>query len=164
MDLHYRSVRYPCHSIGIPIGYMQQLRATLSQIRSARNGPLVSKTLAGLQKRFTVPVKQKRALSVDEVKYVQTLFHLSNSLDDRLFVCIFTASFHALHRLGELCWSDEPNRRDYRRVIMRPSVQTAPDFVSYLLPAHKTDMSCSGNTIRLQCRWPSIDPLPIFNR
>ncbi|KAF8593906.1 hypothetical protein BDV93DRAFT_417201, partial [Ceratobasidium sp. AG-I] len=89
---------------------------------------------------------------------------LSESLDERLFVCLFAAGFHALHRLGELCWADEPGRRNYRRVILRSTVQISPTSISYLLPAHKADMSFSGNTIRLECRWPSINPIPIFNR
>lgn len=154
----------PATASGYLSGICSCLEPHYPNIRTARNSALVSKTLAGLRKRFAVPVKQKKAMSIEDVKYVYGLFDLSESLDDRLFVCLIAVGFHALHRLGELCWPDEPDRRNYRRLIMRSSVKSGLDFVSYLLPAHKADMSFSGNTIRIERRWPVIDPLPVFNR
>jgi hypothetical protein len=154
----------PSTASGYLSGICNNLEPHYPNVRAARNSTLVSKTLIGLKKRFAVPVKQKSALSVSDIHYVYTLFDMSDSLDDRLFVALFAAGFHALHRLGELCWPDEPLRRNYRRVIKRNSTQSGPDFFSYVLPAHKADMSFSGNTVRIQRRWPSIDPIPILQR
>ncbi|KAF8595620.1 hypothetical protein BDV93DRAFT_456453 [Ceratobasidium sp. AG-I] len=57
----------PATASGYLSGICNNLEPHYPNIRIARNSPLVSKTLVGLRKRFTVPVTQKRALSVDDV-------------------------------------------------------------------------------------------------
>ncbi|KDN33940.1 hypothetical protein RSAG8_12965, partial [Rhizoctonia solani AG-8 WAC10335] len=154
----------PSTASGYLSGICSVLEPFYPDIRSARNSNLVSKTLAGLRKRFSVPARRKRALSIEDIKYVYGLYQISNSLDDLLFAAMFAAGFHALHRLGELCWADEPQRRNYRRIIMRSSVSRTTSSFSYLLPAHKADMSYSGNVIRIESRWDTINPIPILNQ
>ncbi|KDN34124.1 hypothetical protein RSAG8_12785, partial [Rhizoctonia solani AG-8 WAC10335] len=117
---------------------------------------------AGLKRRFGTAPEQKRAMSVQEVADVVTILGSSTNYDDHLFLAILVAGFHALHRLGELCWPNETEYQSYRRLIPRHSVSLEPDAFSYLLPVHKADPGFQGARIRVVKQWDMLDPIPIL--
>ncbi|CUA67182.1 Dynein alpha chain, flagellar outer arm [Rhizoctonia solani] len=152
----------PSTVVGYLSGICNNLEPFYPSVQSIRNERLVSKTLAGLKRRFGTAPKQKRAMSVQEVADVAIILGSSTIYDDKLFLAILMAGFHALHRLGELCWPNETQHQSYRRLITRHSASLDDDAFSYLLPAHKADPGFRGSHIRIVKQWDKLDPIPIF--
>lgn len=53
-------------------------------------------------------------------------------------------------RLGELTWPDDSNLRDYRKVIMRSTVQVYPKSFQFTLPSQKADCLFEGSRVLIQ--------------
>ncbi|EUC67540.1 tyrosine recombinase-like protein, putative, partial [Rhizoctonia solani AG-3 Rhs1AP] len=150
----------PSTVVGYLSGICSNLEPFYPSVRTIRNDRLVSKTLAGLKRRFGTAPRQKRAMTVQEMTDFVTILGSSTDYDDQLFLAILVAGFHALHRLGELCWPNETQYQSYRRLIPRHSTSIDAKAFSYLLPAHKADPGFQGSHIRIVQQWDAIDPIP----
>lgn len=154
----------PSTVVGYLSGICSNLEPFYPSIRSIRNDRIVSKTIAGLKRRFGSAPKQKRAMTVQEMADVLIILGPSDSYDDLLFLAVLVAGFHGLHRLGELCWPNKVQHQSYRRLIPRHSVGLEERAFSYQLPAHKADPGFQGSTIRIVKHWAAVDPLPTLRK
>jgi hypothetical protein len=128
-------------------GICNNLENYFPNIRSARNSPLVSRTLAGCKRLYGRPTRRKRALTRDDLLVVFNHLITSTSHDDHLFLSQLLSGFYALLRLGELVWPDKVAHRSYRKLSLRTSVQWYPHAYSFWLPISKTDRVFEGNRI-----------------
>jgi len=128
-------------------GLVNQLQPFFPDILEARHSRLVTRTLDGCLKLKSKPTARKQALSLDDVTRVQTHFAGSNNHDNLLFVSLLLTAFFALHRLGELTFSDDKTLRDWRKIIRRSSVTLYSDRYGYTLPAHKADCEFEGGRV-----------------
>jgi hypothetical protein len=142
-------------------GICNNLEGFFPNIRSARNSPLVSRTLAGCKRLFGRPARRKRALTREDLFVVYNNLTASPSHDDRLFLSQLLTGFHALLRLGELVWPDKITHRSYRKLSSRTSVQWYPGAFSFWLPASKTDRIFEGNRVIVRSQSPP-DPYGPF--
>ncbi|KAF5354439.1 hypothetical protein D9757_014747 [Collybiopsis confluens] len=67
----------------------------------------------------------------------------------------------ALLRLGELTLPDNPDIRNFRKVIARDSVSIETPFYSFWLPYHKADRLFEANKIVIAPKW-GINALHVF--
>ncbi|TFY81467.1 hypothetical protein EWM64_g2542 [Hericium alpestre] len=159
-------VVFMCHhiqprSIGQYLsGIANQLEHLFPQVRASHNSALVTRTLAGCNKRLGSAVGRKDPLSLDDLQFFLT--HASSSHDDCLFLAILFCGFFGLHHLGELTWPDRVQSRDWRKVIMRASVCIDTSTFHYVLPTHKADHFFEGSTIVIAQRPGDLDPYRIF--
>jgi hypothetical protein len=132
-------------------GICSQLESFYPDVRHHRSHHFVVRALRGCAKRFSTGTTRKRPLTRSDLTAVHNAYAHSTSHDDLLFVAILFSGFHALMRLGELVWPDNPSLRNYRKISMRTSVSTLPDdAVSFFLPTHKADPLFEGNRIVLR--------------
>ncbi|KAF8800944.1 hypothetical protein BYT27DRAFT_7311573 [Phlegmacium glaucopus] len=131
-------------------GICNQLEPFFPNVRTYRRHWLVSKTLEGCKKMFPSATLRKRPLARSELASVFRFYRPSPSFDDNLFLAILFTGFHGLLRLGELVWPDHKNLQDYRKVIMRSTVQINPQSFEFLLPGHKADRFFEGNQVIVQ--------------
>ena len=131
-------------------GLCNQLEPFFPDVRSHRRHWLVTKTLAGCRKMLPSTTSRKRPVTRSELADVSRQYSSSPSYDDSLFIAILLTGFHGLLRLGELTWPDNRNLRDYRKVIMRSSVQILPKSYQFTLPGHKADRLFEGSQILIQ--------------
>lgn len=132
-------------------GICNQLESLYPNVRIVRKHPLVTRTLAGCKRMFNTPTKRKRALTVDDLARLLTVFP-PTSHDNHLFRAMTLAGFFALHRLGELAVPDNAAFRDSRKLIRRTSLSVEGEFLRYVLPSHKADRFFEGSTIVLARR------------
>ena len=66
--------------------------------------------------------------------------------------------------LGELTWPDNKSLRDYRKVIMRTSVQIHPKSFQFTLPGHKADRFFEGSQVLIQSTQLDDDPWSSFTK
>ena len=135
-------------------GICSNLETYFPNIRSSRNSPLVSRTLAGCKRLYGRPTRRKSALTRDHLLIVHNDLITSTSHDDHLFLSQLLSGFHALLRLGELVWPDKVAHRSYRKLSLRTSVQWYPDAYSFWLPTSKTDRLFEGNRIIVRSHTP----------
>ena len=131
-------------------GICNHLQPFFPDVRSHRRHWLVTKTLTGCRKMLPSSTSRKRPISRHELASVAQQYSTSSSYDDILFLAILLTGFHGLLRLGELTWPDNSNLRDYRKVIMRSSVQINPKSFQFTLPGHKADRLFEGSRILIQ--------------
>jgi hypothetical protein len=74
-------------------------------------------------------------------------FGNSNEHNDSLFVALVFTGFHALMRLGELCWPDNPALQNFNKVSKRRTVKWPTNGFQFILPGHKGDKFFEGNEI-----------------
>src|ERR1700679_199095 len=131
-------------------GICNQLEPFFPDVRSHRHHWLVTKTLAGCRKMFPSTASRKRPLARTELVDVARLYLSSSAYDEILSLTLLLTGFHGLMRLGELTWPDNKHLQDYRKVIMRSSVQVHPTFLQFVLPGHKADRFFEGSSVLIQ--------------
>ena len=158
---------YMCHHINPKSvdnylsGICNNLEGFFPHIRTVRNSPLVSRTLAGCKHLYGRPTTRKRALTREDLLLVCEALSRTPSHDDRLFLTLLLTGFEALLRLGELVWPDRVDLRSYRKLSMWNSVQWHDNAYSFWLPNSKTDRIFEGNRIIVRNRTLPT-PLPPF--
>ena len=145
-------------------GICNQLEPFYPDVRSHRQHWLVTKTLTGCRKMLPSTTSRKRAITRSELAAVSQQYSVDSSYDDTLFLAMLLTGFHGLMRLGELAWPDSSSLRDYRKVIMRRSVQVSPGSYQFLLPGHKADRLFEGSQILIQSTALGDDPCGPFTR
>ncbi|TFY82032.1 hypothetical protein EWM64_g1983 [Hericium alpestre] len=144
-------------------GIVNQLEHLYPHIRTNRSSALVTRTLAGCNKRLGSGVTRKDPLTLDNLLAFSS--HARDPThDDLLFLSILFCGFFGLHRLGELTWPDRLDSRDWRKVVMRTTVHVAMDTFDYILPTHKADRFFEGNKVVIAKRDGEIDPHFVFTR
>jgi hypothetical protein len=146
-------------------GICNCLEPHFPDVRSVRNSPVVTRSLAGMKKLrgFSVPL-QKRALSVDDISSLLNAHH-SGSHDDLLFLSMLLTGFSALLRLGEMTVSNSPAKRSSKKITLRHTLSLQHDHYSFQLPFHKADRLYQGNKIIVLSKPASPrDPLPFMRR
>lgn len=143
-------------------GIVNLLEAHFPDVRKNRNGPLVSKTLAGSMRRWGTPVKRKLPLAKHHLLQVINTLKSDPTYDDILFTAMLLTGFHALLRLGEMTFPDKVAMRNYRKISLRPSVSISENKYSFFLPSHKGDAFFEGNTIIIQRLPTDTDPMRAF--
>lgn len=160
-------VVYMCHYIkpssvdSYLSGICNQLEHLYPDIRRVRKGYLVSRTLAGCKRMLNSPTTRKAPLQVEDIELLFRLFP-PISHDNLLFRALLLAGVLALHRLGELTWSDDPQLRSWRKVIKRSSARLTPTSFSYTLPSSKADHIFEGNLILITAQPGLINAVPTF--
>jgi hypothetical protein len=145
-------------------GICNQLEPFFPIVRESRRNRLVIRTLQGCKKLRVFNIIRKRPLTRDELCKISIFYSTSTVYDDKLFLVLLLTGFHALLRLGELVWPDKVELQDYRKVILRNSVELLPKGFAFLLPGHKADRFFEGNRIILQQNLTLDDPhLPFIN-
>jgi hypothetical protein len=128
-------------------GLVNQLEPFFPNVKEARFGRLVRRTLKGCQKLYSDPVTRKRALTRDEVDLVIRHYNSSTSHNDKLFLSMFLTAFFALLRLGELTFPDDQIIRDWRKIARRSTVKLHHGCYEFTLPSHKADRTFAGSQI-----------------
>jgi len=159
---------YMCHHINprsvnnYLSGICQQLEPFFPNVREARNSPLVRKTLQGCMRMMGVATIRKRALTLDDLGIVIHDYRNSRKHDDLLFVAMILTGFFALMRLGELTFPNDPNLRNWKKVIRRNTVVLSAEQYEFHLPAHKADRYFKGNRIIVRAQQFRHNPLLHF--
>ena len=159
---------YMCHHINprsvnnYLSGICQQLEPFFPNVREARNSPLVRKTLQGCMRMMGVATIRKRALTLDDLGIVIHDYRNSRKHDDLLFVAMILTGFFALMRLGELTFPNDPNLRNWKKVIRRNTVVLSAEQYEFHLPAHKADRYFEGNRIIVRAQQFRHNPLLHF--
>lgn len=143
-------------------GICNGLEPYYPHVREARKHPLVVKALRGAKKIRAIGIHRKRALSRTEIGSVRSSYDSSIDYDDHLFVTLLLTGFHGLLRLGELVWPDKKSVQDYRKVVLRPSVQFTQASFSFYLPVHKGDRFFEGNQVLIMQTHTADDPFSAF--
>jgi hypothetical protein len=144
---------FMCHHINPKLvnnylsGICNNLEGFFPNIRTARNSPIVSRTLSRCKHLYGRPTNRKRALTREDLVVVCNNLDHSTSHDDKLFLSQLLTGFKALLCLGELVWPDKIELRSYRKLSMRNSVQWHHNTYSFWLPNSKTDRIFEGNRI-----------------
>ena len=84
-----------------------------------------------------VGVVRKRPLTRNDLSIVCASLTPTSSHDNILFTSMLLVGFTMLMHLGEMVWPDNKKLQDYRKVIMRHSVELFPAGFSFFLPMHK---------------------------
>jgi len=143
-------------------GICNQLEVYFPDIRKNRNSILVSRTLAGCRRRFGTTIRRKRPLSTDDLITVLSQLQSAPHHDEKLFLAILFTGFHGLFRLGELTFPDRVASRDYRKIMLRHTVDITQTTYSLLLPGHKADRFFEGNIVIIQKTNLPTNPHNIF--
>ena len=131
-------------------GISQQLEIYFPEVRNARKSILVHRTLNGCKRLLGSATARKSALTHDHLRQVLDHFGNSTDHDDNLFVALIFTGFHALMRLGELCWPDNPALQNFEKVSKRRTVKWLEHRYQFTLPGHKGDKFFEGNEIIIQ--------------
>ena len=143
-------------------GICNQLEPFFPDVRKARNSMLVSRTMTGCQRRYGTPVKRKRPLATSDLQTVISAIGSSTRHDDKLFLSMLETGFHGLMRLGEISFPDNVAQRNYRKVILRHTVNITEKSYSFWLPGHKADRFYEGNLIIIEKTTLPTNPYSFF--
>jgi hypothetical protein len=143
-------------------GICSSLEPSFPHARTSRKHPLVVKVLKGAKKLHSTPISRKKPLSRTDLSLVCQRHPQPWSHDHLLFLSLLLTGFHGLLRLGELVWPDKRSLQDYRKIILRPSVEILPTAYSFFLPGHKADRFFEGNQVIVQQTFTNDDPFSIF--
>ncbi|KIP09229.1 hypothetical protein PHLGIDRAFT_67814, partial [Phlebiopsis gigantea 11061_1 CR5-6] len=127
-------------------GICHQLERLFPDVRAARRHPLVVRSLAGCKRMLNTPTRRRLPLETDQLRAALRDSALATH-GDLLFRAMLLSGFFGLHRLGELTDSDDPARRDDRKLIRRASVVRDARSYGYLLPGHKADRFFDGSRV-----------------
>ena len=145
-------------------GICDRLEVYFPDVRQNRNSPLVKKTLSGMKKLRSKPIRRKQPLTRKHLLDVQNSLTAFSSYDHVLFVIMLITGTCGLLRLGELTLPDNPAIRNLRKVTLRESVEfISDDGFSFWLPHHKADRLFEGNRIIILPKW-NLHPLRIFQQ
>jgi hypothetical protein len=143
-------------------GICQQLEIYFPDVRNARRSVLVHRTLNGCKRLLGSPTGRKSALTHDHLLQVLARFGNSNDHNDKLFVAQIFTGFHALMRLGELCWPDNRALQSFEKISKRRTVKWPAGAYQFFLPGHKADKFFEGNQIVIQRSDTPTDPYKPF--
>ena len=159
---------YMCHHINprsvntYLSGIVQQLEPYFPNVRTARNSNIVRRTLQGCMRMRGVATSRKRALTIQDLKMVAGHFSSSSCHDDLLFVAMLFTGFFGLLRLGEMTFPDDRRLRNWKKVVLRKSVDFSVDCYEFHLPGHKADRFFAGSQLILGGVVHPLAPLPYF--
>lgn len=159
---------YMCHHINprsvatYLSGISQQLEPYFPAVREARNSSIVRRTLKGCMRLRGTATVRKRALSTHDLERVVLHYQHSTSHNDKLFVAMLMSGFFGLLRLGELSFSDDTSLHNWKKVILRKSVQVSTTQYEFFLPGHKADRFFEGNHIIISAERYQLQPLQHF--
>ena len=145
-------------------GIANELEPYFDSVRSARNSPLVRRTIAGCIRLRGQPVRRKDALTLDDLARVYDTLGESPAHDDRLFVTQLLIGFFALMRLGELVQPDNERLRNSAHVTHRHTVSCETGRLSFTLPGSKTDRFFEGSTVMVKACTAPVDPVACFQQ
>jgi len=143
-------------------GVCSQLEPFFPDIHLHRRHWLVSKTLEGCHKMFPSATSRKCPLTRSELANISHWYSSSPSYNGNLFLSLLLTGFHGLLRLGELTWPDKKDLQDYRKVIMRNSVEVDSKSFRFTLPGHKADRFFDGSLVILQSTKLADNPFTLF--
>ncbi|PBK69279.1 hypothetical protein ARMSODRAFT_844066, partial [Armillaria solidipes] len=145
-------------------GICNRLENFFPNIRTIRTSMLVSRTLKGCKRLRGSEVHRKLPLSRDDIRRAIATLRPSLDHDDKLFLTLLVTGFNGLLRLAELSMPDTKKLRNWRKITRRSTVEWVPLGYSFLLPAHKADVTFEGNRIIIPASDDaSINPSPIFH-
>jgi hypothetical protein len=145
-------------------GICNNLEPFFPEVRSNRASALVKRTLKGALRRHGQPTKRKAPLTTTLLQSIFNSLQTSADHDDMLFLSMLNTGFPGLLRLGEMAVSDNPQLRNFRKVVLRNSLEWVGNDYEFLLPAHKTDTSFEGNRVHIAKIIGAPDPCPIMQR
>jgi len=122
----------------------------------------VKRTLKGALRRHGQPTKRKSPLTTALLQSITTNLATSSDHDDMLFLSMLNTGFPGLLRLGEMSVSDNPQLRDFRKVVLRNSLEWVGNDFEFLLPTHKTDTTFEGNRVHIAKISGAPNPKPIM--
>jgi len=143
-------------------GICNNLEPFFPDIRANRASALVKRTLKGAFRRHGRPTKCKAPLTTMQLQTITADLAHSRDHDDMLFLSMLNTGFPGLLRLRELTVSDNPQLRDFRKVILRNSLRWVQNDFEFLLPAHKSDTTFEGNHVHIAKIIGAPDPYPIM--
>jgi hypothetical protein len=145
-------------------GICTNLEPFFPDIRSNRASALVKRTLKGALRRHGQPTKRKAPLTTIHLQSIFTALHRSQDHDDMLFLSMLNTGFPGLLRLGEMAVNNNPQLRDFRKIILRNSLNWVGNDYEFLLPAQKTDTTFEGNRVHISQIIGTPDPQLIMRR
>lgn len=145
-------------------GIANNLEPFFPDVRANRNSALVKRTLKGAMRRHSKPTSRKSPLTVNHLQTINNKLGGSADHDDMLFNSMINTGFTGLLRLGEMTMHDNPELRDFRKVVMRNSLCFEGDDYNFLLPTHKADTTFEGNRVIIRHIHGAPDPAPIMRR
>lgn len=128
-------------------GICNQLEVFYPDVCAARKSQLVTRTLTGCTKKRAIGTSRKRGITMADLQLADDTLSSSDDLDNTLFLAICHSSLHGLLRLGESVWPDTHKLRDYRKVVMRASVELSDSYYAYTLPGHKANHLYEGSRV-----------------
>jgi hypothetical protein len=143
-------------------GICNNLEPFFPEIRANRASALVKRTLKGALRRHGRPTKRKSPLTTAQLQSITTHFANSSDHDDILFLSMLNTGFPGLLRLGEMAVTDHLHLRDFRKVVLRSSLEWIGRDFEFLLPTHKTDTIFEGNRVHIAQIIGAPDPKPIM--
>ncbi|KAJ3792003.1 hypothetical protein GGU11DRAFT_643808, partial [Lentinula aff. detonsa] len=142
-------------------GICDRLEVYFPEVRMNRNSYLVKKTLTGMKKLRSKPIRRKLPLSRSHLLLAESSLSPTSSYDDVLFVSMLETGMCGLLRLGELSLPDNRNLWDLRKLTKRASVAFEEGGYSFWLPHHKADKLFEGNKIFILPKW-GLQSVQIF--
>ncbi|KAJ3847557.1 hypothetical protein EV368DRAFT_27540, partial [Lentinula lateritia] len=116
--------------------------------------PLVKKTLAGMKKLRSKPVRQKQPLTRQHLLEAENSLSDLSPYDHCLFTIMLITGMCGLLRLGELTLPDNRALHNFRKVSPRNSLEMVSNTgFSFWLPYHKADHLFEGNRIVILPKW-----------
>ncbi|KAJ3831251.1 hypothetical protein F5878DRAFT_549790 [Lentinula raphanica] len=136
----YMSYHIEPRSVGTYLsGICDRLEPYFPDVRNNRNSPIVRKTLTGMKKLRSKPVRRKQPLTRKHLHDVSSSLSNSSSFDECLFGILLVTGTCGLLRLGELTLPDNPNVRNFRKITSRASLEFVDNGFAFWLPYHKAD-------------------------
>lgn len=158
----YMSHHIDPRSVGTYLsGICDRLEVYFPDVRSNQNSSLVSKTLAGMKKLRSKPIRRKHPLSRAHLLKVEKSINPFSPIDDVLFAAMIISGTCGLLRLGEVTVPDNPRLRNTRKIVLRSSVEFDDEGFAFWLPFHKADRLFEGNRILITPKW-GLDVVGIF--
>lgn len=127
-------------------GICHELEHLFPDVRETRKHQLVARSLAGCKRLLNTPTSRKLPLETEHLLTALQAFPSTNH-NNRLFRAALISGFLGLHRLGEITSPDQPQLRNWRKVIRRASVILSSSAYGYLLPGHKADRFFDGSRV-----------------
>ncbi|KAJ3764959.1 hypothetical protein FB446DRAFT_614765, partial [Lentinula raphanica] len=161
----YMSYHIEPRSVGTYLsGICDRLEPYFPDVRQNRNSHIVRKTLTGMKKLRSKPVRRKQPLTHKHLLDVTSSLSDSSSYDQCLFGILLVTGTCGLLRLGELTLPDNPNIRNFRKITSRASLEFVDDNgFSFWLPYHKADRLFEGNRIVILPKW-NLHPISLLHR
>lgn len=143
-------------------GVCNHLETFFPDARQNRNAPLVKKTLAGMKKLRSKPVRRKQPLTRKHLLNAESSITTLSTYDNILFALMLITGTCGLLRLGELTLPNNPAIRNLRKLTQRSSVELIDhNGFSFWLPYHKADRLFEGNRIVILPKW-NLHPLRLL--